>query len=131
MMNTLSTKSDLLLPAWKQSYMYLAKGLWTPRRDGSGPRLPIDRMPFGLLSYNIRYFALDKINNILSDLHYVQWETTMFSNLGTSGFAYRGDLDLLLIMLREKNLQNQKLFQCHFLCTIYSVCALAQDNCIK
>ena len=60
-------------------HMYLAKGLWTTRRDGSGPRLPIDRMPFGLLSYNIRYFAVAKINNILSDLHYVQQET-LFSN---------------------------------------------------
>ena len=34
---------------------YLAKGLGTPREDGTGPRLPIDRMSFGLLSYNIRY----------------------------------------------------------------------------
>ena len=78
---------------------YLAKGLGTPRRDGTGPRLPIDRMPFGLLSYNIRYFALDKINNISSDPHYVQWETTMFSNFGHKwiclqrgpGFAYYKD----------------------------------------
>lgn len=33
---------------------YLVKGLGTPREDCTGPRLPIDRMPFGLLSYNIR-----------------------------------------------------------------------------
>ena len=33
---------------------YLVKGLGTPREDITGPRLPIDRMPFGLLSYNIR-----------------------------------------------------------------------------
>ena len=78
---------------------YLAKGLGTPREDGTGPRLPIDRMPFGLLSYNIRYFALDKVNNITSDPHYVQWETTMFSNFGHKwiclqrgpGFAYDKD----------------------------------------
>ena len=62
--------------------LLLAKGLETPRGDGSGPRLLIDRMPFGLLCYNIRYFALDKINNTLSESHYVQWETTMFSNFG-------------------------------------------------
>ena len=68
-------------------HMYLAKGLWTPRRDGSGPRLPIDRMPFGL--------------------------------------------DLLLIMLREKNLQNHKLFQCHFSRTIYSVCVLAKTTALS
>ena len=52
----------------KENIIYcLAKGLGTPRRDASGPRLPIDRMSFGLLNYNILYFALDKINNILSD----------------------------------------------------------------
>lgn len=75
---------------------YLVKGLGTPREDCTGPSLPIDRMPFGLLSYNIRYFALDKINNITSDPHYVQWETTMFSNFAhkwiylqrVTGFAY-------------------------------------------
>lgn len=50
-------------------------------------------------SYNIRYFALDKINNITSDPHYVQWETTMFSNFAhkwiylqrVTGFAYEKD----------------------------------------
>ena len=60
---------------------YLAKGLGTPRRDGSGPRLPIDRLPIGLISYNICYFALDKIN-VSFDSHYVQWEITMFYNSG-------------------------------------------------
>lgn len=78
---------------------YLVKGLGTPREDCTGPRLPIDRMPFGLLSYNIRYFALDKINNITSDPHYVQWETTMFSNFAhkwiylqrVTGFVYEKD----------------------------------------
>lgn len=59
----------------KKIIYYLAKGLGTPRSDGSGPRLAIDRMPFGLLSYNIRYFALEKINNIFCDPHYVEWET--------------------------------------------------------
>ena len=78
---------------------YLAKGLGTPRQDGSGPRLPIDRMPFGLLSYNIRYFAMETVNNISADSHYLQWETTMFSNFGHKwiclqrgpGFAYLDD----------------------------------------
>ena len=75
---------------------YLAKGLGTPRADESGPRLPIDRMPFGLLSYNIRYFALDAVNKVKADPDYIQWESTMFSNFGHKwvclqrgpGFAY-------------------------------------------
>ena len=75
---------------------YLAKGLGTPRADESGPSLPIDRMPFGLLSYNIRYFALDAVNKVKADPDYMQWESTMFSNFGHKwvclqrgpGFAY-------------------------------------------
>ena len=78
---------------------YLVKGLEIPREDCTGPRLPIDRMPFVLLSYNIRYSALDKINNITSDPHYVQWEITTFSNFvhkwiylqRVTGFAYDKD----------------------------------------
>ena len=75
---------------------YLAKGLGTPQADESGPRLPIDRMPFGLLSYNICYFALDAVNKVKADPDYIQWESTMFSNFGHKwvclqrgpGFAY-------------------------------------------
>ena len=43
---------------------YLAKGLGTPRQDGSGPQLPTVGMPFGLLSYNIRCFAMDYVNKL-------------------------------------------------------------------
>ena len=56
----------------------------------------IDRMPFGLLSYNIQYFSCDTVNNLRADPDYINWETTMFSNFGHkwacmqrgSGFAY-------------------------------------------
>ena len=75
---------------------YLAKGLGTPRADKTGPRLPLNKMPFGLVSYNIRYFALDSVNNVKADPDYIQWESTMFSNFGHKwlclqrgpGFAY-------------------------------------------
>ena len=53
-------------------------------------------MPFGLLSYNIHYFALDAVNKVKADPDYIQWESTMFSNFGHKwvclqrgpGFAY-------------------------------------------
>lgn len=88
---------DVLHSNGKENVLYyLARGLGMSRKDGSGPRLPIDKMPFGLLSYNIRYFAMDTVNNISSDPHFVEWETTMFSNFGHKwiclqrgpGFAY-------------------------------------------
>ncbi|CAB3984203.1 Hypothetical predicted protein [Paramuricea clavata] len=65
----------------KQNIIYhLARGLGTQRADGSGPRLPIDWMPFGLLSYNIQYFSSDTVNNLRADSDYINWETTMYSN---------------------------------------------------
>jgi hypothetical protein len=43
-----------LFVSGKDNIIYrLVKGLSTKRKDSSGPRLPIDGMPFGLLSYNI------------------------------------------------------------------------------
>ena len=87
----------VLIKSGKDNILYyLAKGLGTPRADESGPCLPIDRMPFGLLSYNICYFALDSVNKVKADPDYIQWESAMFSNFGNKwvclqrgpGFAY-------------------------------------------
>ncbi len=88
-----------LLDSGKDNIVYhLAKGLGTKRTDGSGPRLPTDRMPFGLLSYNIRYFSSDSVNNLKADPDFIEWETTMYANFGHKwaclqrgpGFAYDG-----------------------------------------
>ena len=89
----------------KQNIIYhLARGLGTQRADGSGPRLPIDRMPFGLLSYNIQYFSSDTVNNLRADSDYINWETTMYSNFGHKwvcmqrgpGFAYEEQAEGIL-----------------------------------
>ena len=86
-----------LLHSGKDNIVYhLAKGLGTKRTDCSGPRLPTDRMPFGLLSYNIRYFSSDSVNNLKADPDFIEWETTMYANFGHKwvclqrgpGFAY-------------------------------------------
>ena len=81
----------------KDNILYhLAKGLGTPREDGTGPRLPIHRMPFGLLNYNIRYFSSETVNKLKADPDYIQLEATMYANFGHKwvclqqgpGFAY-------------------------------------------
>ena len=36
---------------------HLAKCLGEMRQDGSGTRMPIRQMPFGLISYNFQFFA--------------------------------------------------------------------------
>lgn len=81
----------------KENILYhLARGLGIPREDGTGPRLPVNRMPFGLLSYNIRYFSSDTVNKLSADPDYIEWESSMYSNFGHKwiclqrgpGFAY-------------------------------------------
>ena len=76
---------------------YLAKGLGTPRADESGPRLPIDRMPFGLLSYNIRYFDLDAVKSKLI-LITSSGSPLCFQILDTNGFACREVQGLLVVL---------------------------------
>ena len=86
----------------KDNILYhLAKGLGLQREDGTVPRLPIHRMPFGMLSYNIRYFSSKTVNRIRADPDYIEWEATMCANCGHKwiclqrgpGFAYEEDVD--------------------------------------
>lgn len=80
---------------------YLAVGLGKERPDGSGPRLPVDRMPFGLLSHNIKFFAVEDTACIKPEDHYIEWQTTMFSHFGHKWdklfrgpmWSYDGDSD--------------------------------------
>jgi hypothetical protein len=48
----------------------------------SQSRMPLDRMPFGLLDYNIRFFASDRTNKLGYEEHYASWLDTMFSQFG-------------------------------------------------
>jgi hypothetical protein len=45
-------------------------------------RMPLDRMPFGLLDYNIRFFASNRTNALGYEEHYGSWLDTMFSQFG-------------------------------------------------
>lgn len=44
----------------------------------STPRLPLNKMPYGLLDYNIRFFAKGSTQNLGIEEHYVSWLETMF-----------------------------------------------------
>lgn len=54
------------------------------RRDNDTleTRMPMNRMPFGLLDYNIRYFAANSNQKLGIEEHYAQWLETMFSHFG-------------------------------------------------
>ena len=45
-------------------------------------RIPLDRMPFGLLVYNIRFYASSRTNLVGYEEHYLSWLGTMFAQFG-------------------------------------------------
>ena len=50
--------------------------------EGSTPRMPLDRMPYGLLDYNIRFFARHRTQKLGMEAHYALWLETMFAQFG-------------------------------------------------
>ena len=45
-------------------------------------RMPLDRMPYGLIDYNIRFFASSQTRKLTCEEHYASWMETMFSHFG-------------------------------------------------
>ena len=50
--------------------------------NDSSTRLPLNRKPFGLLDYNIRFFAANAIQNVHAEKYYTTWIETMFAHFG-------------------------------------------------
>ena len=46
----------------------LAKGLGTPRLDGSDSRFPAKRMPMGLVEYATNFFVADKMQQVYTTI---------------------------------------------------------------
>ena len=59
---------------------YLGKSL-EPGKEGQS-RLPLDRMPYGLLSHNIMFFGSEDVTNLHPEPHFVEWEISMFAHFG-------------------------------------------------
>jgi hypothetical protein len=59
---------------------YMGKSLKI-QKDG-GCRLPLNRMPFGLLSHNIMFFGSENVTNLHPEPHFVEWEATMYAHFG-------------------------------------------------
>ena len=63
-------------------YTILARSVGESRPGGSGPRMSLDRMPFGLIHHNLQFFAKDNVSNLHPCEHYAEWLTTMFAHFG-------------------------------------------------
>ncbi|CAB4012017.1 uncharacterized protein LOC110237337 isoform X1, partial [Paramuricea clavata] len=62
----------------------LCKSLGIMREDGSSARLNVNRMPFGLLDFNCKFFASDDGSNLRASKDYKTWMETMYANFGNS-----------------------------------------------
>jgi hypothetical protein len=45
-------------------------------------RMPVDRMPFGLIDYNINFFSSQSSQKLGVEEHYVEWMSTMYAHFG-------------------------------------------------
>lgn len=61
---------------------HLCKSIGEVRPDGSTTRMPIMRMPFGLIAYNCEFFSRDDVTNLHASEDYIQWMETMYAHFG-------------------------------------------------
>ena len=88
-----SSFKNLQVAGKENTLYFLARSVGELRPDGSGPRMPLDRMPFGLIHHNLQFFAKDNVSNIHPCEHYAEWLTTMFAHFGHKwDKLYRGPM---------------------------------------
>ena len=52
------------------------------RQGDASPRMPLDRMPFGLVAHNLKFFASDNVANIQAPDDYKSWCQSMYTLFG-------------------------------------------------
>ena len=113
---------------------------------GATPRMPLDRMPFGLLDYNIRFLASNTTCNLHMEEHYALWLETMFSHFGDKWLClHRGRMwqyeknpvsdngDIIQEALQQSsisldNLCSDDVNELNMLTVDFSLCDLSADN---
>ena len=61
---------------------YAARCFGEQRHGNDGPRMPLDRMPFGLIAHNLKFFALDNVLNLRAPDDYRSWCQSMYTLFG-------------------------------------------------
>jgi hypothetical protein len=70
-------------------FYHLAKGIGTMRDDGSDSRLPVKRMPFGLVEYVARFFSSDNFQQVGFSSFLVPVFTVLTTQVGKCPEDYR------------------------------------------
>ena len=88
-----SSFKNLQVTGKENTLYFLARSVGESRPGGSGPRMSLDRMPFGLIHHNLQFFAKDNVSNLHPCEHYAEWLTTMFAHFGHKwDKLYRGPM---------------------------------------
>ncbi|XP_073247312.1 uncharacterized protein [Porites lutea] len=88
-----SSFKNLQVAGKENTLYFLARSVGESRPGGSGPRMSLDRMPFGLIHHNLQFFAKDNVSNLHPCEHYAEWLTTMFAHFGHKwDKLYRGPM---------------------------------------
>ena len=67
----------------KDNLIYHAARCFGKQRQGNtGPRMPLDRMPFGLVAHNLKFFASDNVANLQTPDDYKSWCQSMYTLFG-------------------------------------------------
>lgn len=67
----------------KDNLIYYAARCFGEQRHGDvSPRMPLDRMPFGLIAHNLKFFASDNVANLRAPDDYRSWCQSMYTLFG-------------------------------------------------
>ena len=67
----------------KDNLIYYAARCFGEQRHGDvGPRMPLDRMPFGLIAHNLKFFASNQVSNLEAPDDYRSWCQSMYALFG-------------------------------------------------
>ncbi len=78
----LAVKGMNLLKQNNKENLFLAMAKCFGEEIDGEPRMPVNQMPFGLISYNLQFFACNNTANIKMDNDYLEWQTTMYAQFG-------------------------------------------------
>ena len=74
---------SILCAGSKDNLIYYAARCFGELRYGDiSPRMPLDRMPFGLIAHNLKFFASDKVANLRAPDDYRSWCQSMYALFG-------------------------------------------------
>ena len=71
---------NVLQSAGKDNIIYHTARCFGQKRPGQDmPRLPLDRMPFGIIAHNLKFFASDNVRYLQAPEDYKSWCQSMYT----------------------------------------------------